>query len=402
MDLRTLITAPPDRHQPARVPEDAPLTGLLLGVGSARLRPRRRRAAEVRWRRHAATACSDSPKIFVSIAPDGTVSVVVHRSEMGQGVRTSMPRIVADELEADFKRVRVVQAPGDEAKYGNQDTDGSRSTRHWFEPMRRCGAAARQMLEQAAANQWHVPLDQVEARNHEVVDKKSGRKLGYGALAVAAAKLDVPPRASLKLKDPSKFRYIGKNDTTLTDGPVIVNGKSQYGIDTRLPGMLYAVVARPPVLGGKVQELRCRRSDEGAGCRQGVRDRRHAAAFGVHAGRRRGRRRQGHLGGDPGPKGAQDRLGRRRARQLRLGGLPGRAGGGGQEARRQGRAQRGRRLCGAGQRREEARGRLLRPALRARDDGMPRGDRAHRQRRVRGLGAQPVAAGSARPGRQAV
>jgi isoquinoline 1-oxidoreductase beta subunit len=195
----------------------------------------------------------DSPRIFVSIAPDGTVSIVVHRSEMGQGIRTSLPRIVADELEADYKRVRVVQAPGDEARYGNQDTDGSRSTRHWFEPMRRCGAAARQMLEQAAANRWHVPPDQVEARLHELVHKPSGRKLGYGAVALDAAKLDVPPRESLKLKDPSKFRYIGKDDPSLTDGPVIVTGKSHYGIDTRLPGMMYAVVARPPVLGGKVK-----------------------------------------------------------------------------------------------------------------------------------------------------
>ena len=197
----------------------------------------------------------DSPKIFVSIAADGTVSVVVHRSEMGQGVRTSLPRIVADELEADLKRVRVVQAPGDEKKYGNQDTDGSRSTRHWFEPMRRCGAAARQMLEQAAANQWHVPADQVEARLHELVHKPSGRRLGFGAVALDAAKLNVPPRESLKLKDPSKFRYIGKNDPSLIDGPAIVTGKSQYGIDTRLPGMLYAVVARPPVLGGKVKSF---------------------------------------------------------------------------------------------------------------------------------------------------
>jgi isoquinoline 1-oxidoreductase beta subunit len=86
------------------------------------------------------------------------VSIVVNRSEMGQGVRTSIPKIVADELEADWKRVKVVQAPGDEVKYGNQDTDGSRSTRHWFDPMRRCGAAARQMLEQAAAAKWHVPV----------------------------------------------------------------------------------------------------------------------------------------------------------------------------------------------------------------------------------------------------
>ncbi len=195
----------------------------------------------------------DSPRIFVSIAPDGTVSVVVHRSEMGQGVRTSMPRIVADELEADLGRVRVVQAPGDEAKYGNQDTDGSRSTRHWFQPMRRCGAAARQMLEQAAANRWHVPVEQVQAQHHQVVHKASGRRLGFGALALEAAKLDVP--SALQLKDPSKFRYIGKNDPTLTDGPAIVTGKSQYGIDTRLPGMLYAVVARPPVLGGKLRSF---------------------------------------------------------------------------------------------------------------------------------------------------
>ena len=94
---------------------------------------------------------TDNPLAFVSIAEDGTVTIVCHRSEMGQGVRTGMPMIVADELEADWKRVRVAQAPGDEKKFGNQDTDGSRSTRHFFEPMRRCGAAARTMLEAAAA-----------------------------------------------------------------------------------------------------------------------------------------------------------------------------------------------------------------------------------------------------------
>jgi hypothetical protein len=217
MDLRTLITA---RHTGTsrRAFLKTPLAGLVLGIGL----PRFGHAADEPQKYGGdgmPQGLRDSPKIFVSIAPDGTVSVVVNRSEMGQGVRTSLPRIVADELEADYKRVRVVQAPGDEVKYGNQDTDGSRSTRHWFEPMRRCGAAARQMLEQAAANQWQVPLDQVEAQNHQVVHKPSGRKLGYGALALAAAKLDVPPRGSLKLKDPSKFRYIGKNDTTLTDGP---------------------------------------------------------------------------------------------------------------------------------------------------------------------------------------
>jgi isoquinoline 1-oxidoreductase beta subunit len=154
----------------------------------------------------------DDPLAFVSIAEDGTVTIVCHRAEMGQGVRTGMPMIVAEELEADWKRVRVRQATGDEKRYGNQDTDGSRSTRHFFDPMRRCGAAARTMLEAAAAARWKVPLSEVEAKNHEVVHRPSGRRLGYGALARAAAALPVPARESLKLKDPSKFRYVGKGN----------------------------------------------------------------------------------------------------------------------------------------------------------------------------------------------
>jgi isoquinoline 1-oxidoreductase beta subunit len=194
----------------------------------------------------------DDPLVFVSIGEDGTVNIVVHRSEMGQGVRTSMAMIVADELEADWKRVRVVQAPGDQKRFGNQDTDGSRSTRHFFEPMRRVGAAARTMLETAAAARWNVPVAEVEAQNHEVRHRPSGRRLGYGALAKDAAKLPVPARETLRLKDPARFRYIGKSDVKLIDGPDMVSGKAQYGIDTRLPGMLYAVVARPPVYGGKV------------------------------------------------------------------------------------------------------------------------------------------------------
>jgi isoquinoline 1-oxidoreductase beta subunit len=195
---------------------------------------------------------TDNPLVFVAIGEDGTVTIVVHRSEMGQGVRTGMPLIVADELEADWSRVRVTQAPADELKYGNEDTDGSRSTRHFFDPMRRVGAAARTMLEQAAAAKWGVPIGEVEAVNHEVVHRRSGRKLGFGALALAAAELPVPPRGSLRLKDPTQFRYIGKGLTELLDGPDIVTGKAQYGLDTRLDGMLYAVVARSPVLGGKV------------------------------------------------------------------------------------------------------------------------------------------------------
>src|SRR5262249_13320246 len=131
---------------------------------------------------------TDNPLVFVAIAPDGIVSITCHRSEMGQGVRTGIPLIVADELKADWRKVRVVQAPGEEAKDGNRDTDGSRSTRHFFVPMRRCGAAARQMLEAAAAAKWGVPVSEVKAQNHQVVHTKSGKKLGYGELAADAAK----------------------------------------------------------------------------------------------------------------------------------------------------------------------------------------------------------------------
>ena len=197
----------------------------------------------------------DNPLVFVAIGTDGVVSIVCHRSEMGQGVRTGMPMIVADELEADWKRVRVVQAPGDEERFGNQDTDGSRSTRHFFEPMRRCGAAARQMLEAAAAAGWKVPVGEVEAKNHEVIHRPTGRRVGYGSLAKAAAAMPVPAREAIRLKDPAQFRYIGKGELKLVDAQDIATGKAQYGMDTRLPGMLYAVVARPPVYGGKLKNV---------------------------------------------------------------------------------------------------------------------------------------------------
>jgi isoquinoline 1-oxidoreductase beta subunit len=195
----------------------------------------------------------EDPKIFIAIAEDGTVTVLCHRSEMGQGIRTSLPMVVADELEADWSRVKVAQAPGDEPRFGNQDTDGSRSMRHHFVALRRMGAAARQMLEEAAAKEWGVPVAEVEAVNHEVVHQASGRRLGYGALAKAAAELPAPTGDAIKLKDPAKFRYIGKGETNLIDGFDITTGKAQYGIDTRLDGMVYAVVARPPVFGGTVK-----------------------------------------------------------------------------------------------------------------------------------------------------
>jgi isoquinoline 1-oxidoreductase subunit beta len=194
----------------------------------------------------------DDPLTFVAIGEDGVVTVIVHRSEMGQGIRTGLPMVIADELDADWSKVRVTQAPGDEEKFGNQDTDGSRSMRHHFDPMRRVGAAARTMLEAAAAASWNVPVSSVRAVNHEVIHEQSGRRLGYGALARAAAKLPVPARETLRLKNPSQFRYIGKENIALLDSGDIYQGRAQYGIDVRLDGMLYAVVARSPVFGGKV------------------------------------------------------------------------------------------------------------------------------------------------------
>ncbi len=194
----------------------------------------------------------NDPRIFVAIGPDGIVTILAHRAEMGTGVRTSLPMIVADEMEADWARVRIQQAPGDEVKYGNQDTDGSRSTRHYLQPMREVGAAARTMLETAAAQRWNVSASECRASNHEVVHAASGRRLGFGDLAADAAKQPVPETASLRFKDAKDFRYIGKGRIGITDLHDITTGAAVYGADVRLPGMKYAVIARPPVTGGKL------------------------------------------------------------------------------------------------------------------------------------------------------
>lgn len=197
----------------------------------------------------------DDPLVFVSIAADGAVTIVAHRAEMGTGVRTSLPMVVADEMEARWERVKVVQAPGDEARYGNQNVDGSRSMRHFLMPMRRVGAAARQMLEAAAAARWAVPVAEVKAEQHEVLHAPTGRRLSYGDLAADAAKQPVPASDALKLKDRSEFRYIGKDQVRLVDLEAIGKGQATYGMDMRLPGMVYAVVARPPVVGGRLRRF---------------------------------------------------------------------------------------------------------------------------------------------------
>ncbi len=197
----------------------------------------------------------DDPLVFVSIAADGTVTIVAHRAEMGTGVRTSLPMVVADEMEASWDRVQVVQAEANEARYGNQNVDGSRSMRHFLMPMRRAGAAARQMLEAAAAARWSVSVSEVKAVRHEVVHQSSGRRLGYGELAADAARQPVPGTEQLKLKARADYRYIGKNQVRLVDLEAIGKGQATYGMDMRLPGMVYAVVARPPVVGGKLRRF---------------------------------------------------------------------------------------------------------------------------------------------------
>ena len=193
------------------------------------------------------------PSMWLGIEPDGSVVIVAHRSEMGSGSRTGLPIVLADELEADWKRVRIAQAIGD-AKYGSQTTDGSHSIREFFEVMRQAGATARAMLVRAAAQKWNVPAGECEAKLHTVVHKPSGKTLGYGELAAAAARLPVPPKDSIKLKPRSAWRYIGK-EISLYDLEDICTGKAGYGMDTRVEGMLYATVARPPVLGGTVKSF---------------------------------------------------------------------------------------------------------------------------------------------------
>ena len=194
------------------------------------------------------------PSIFLGIQPDGTVLIVAHRTEMGNGVRTSLPRIVADELDADWSRVQVIQGDGDE-RYGSQDTDGSHSVREFFDTLRETGATARLMLVRAAAQQWGVPEAQCVADPvHVVSHKASNRTIGYGELAALAAKQPVPKKEEVKLKSPSEWRYIGKPAPgyDVTD---VCAGKPLFGMDVRVDGMLYAAIAHPPVLGGKVKSV---------------------------------------------------------------------------------------------------------------------------------------------------
>jgi isoquinoline 1-oxidoreductase beta subunit len=191
------------------------------------------------------------PSVYLGIEPDGRVVIVAHRSEMGQGVRTSLPMIVADELDADWNRVSIEQAPGD-PRYGRQDTDGSRSTRDFFVPLREAGATARLMLIRAASQQWSVPASECDTEMHAVFHRATGRRAAYGELVPAAAKLPVPHKADVRLKPKEKWRYIGKGVTS-KDAPAMCNGTAVFGMDVRLDDMVYTSIERPPVFGGKVK-----------------------------------------------------------------------------------------------------------------------------------------------------
>ena len=210
-------------------------------------------SAQVSAFRSKADSAALHPSVYLGIEPDGTVFIVTHRSEMGTGIRTSLPLVAADELDADWKRVTIEQGIGD-AKYGDQNTDGSRSVRDFYDAFRRAGASARLMLVRAAASQWNVPASECEAVLHEVVHRPSGRKLGYGSLAPAAGRLPVPRVEELRFKTRSQWRYVGK-DTPIYDLADICTGRAVFGMDARQDGMVFASVEHPPVVGGKVRSV---------------------------------------------------------------------------------------------------------------------------------------------------
>ncbi|MDH3748208.1 MAG: molybdopterin-dependent oxidoreductase [Gammaproteobacteria bacterium] len=191
------------------------------------------------------------PNVYVNLRKDGVVEIYCHRSEMGQGIRTCLPQVIADEMEADWDRIELIQAIGDE-KYGDQNTDGSTSIRRHFDLLRRAGASAREMLIMAAAQLWQVPAAECEARDHAVHHVAGGHHAGYGDLVEHLADIDVPENPTFKA--PEDYRYIGKS-IDLIDGFAMTTGVANYGIDTQLPDMLYASIERCPVHGGKVRDF---------------------------------------------------------------------------------------------------------------------------------------------------
>jgi len=214
---------------------------VALGVGGAGLSLGIRRAEAA-----SAASAAFEPNVFVRLEPSGDLFVTCSRAEMGQGVRATLPWIIAAEMGADFDRVTVVQAPGD-AIYGNQNTDGSTSIRNFWPLLRELGAAGRVLLAQAGAAQLGVVVDAVQVEDHHVTDPASGRSIPFGELAEAAAALDVPRELPLR----PELGHL-HTDKPFTDAKAIVDGTAVYGADTVLDDLVVAMVARPPDLGGEV------------------------------------------------------------------------------------------------------------------------------------------------------
>lgn len=231
------------------------LLGHMFSAGAfilaARVVPERTLAAAANGSAGSASPAGWHPSLWLTLSQDGTLTIVAHRSEMGTGVRSSLPAVVAEEMDADMDRVRIEQAIGD-PRLGSQDTDGSCSIRLFLRTMHEVGASARTMLVNAAAGKWDVPPGECAAKGHAIVHTPSGRSLGFGELALLAAAQPAPDPKTLVFKSPADYKYVGK-DFPITDLDDMVHGRAGFGFDARMDGMVYASIERSPVIDGKLK-----------------------------------------------------------------------------------------------------------------------------------------------------